>query len=102
MSYFSVNKQGEATVEFTDFIEQFSNIKGTLEVWTELDKETIVTEDKTIVITPIEGQESITIEIDYPSKGADVSKKGEPNRAYNAESIKWTVANLAQKVKELE
>lgn len=91
VGYFSVNKQGEATVEFTDFIEQFSNIKGTLEVWTELDKETVVTEDKTIVITPIEGQESITIEIDYPSKGADVSKKGEPNRAYNAETIKWTV-----------
>lgn len=38
IGYFSVDESGNASIEFTDFIKQYSNIHGTLQVWTQLDK----------------------------------------------------------------
>lgn len=91
IGYFSVDESGNATIEFTDFIKQYSNIQGTLQVWTQLDKKTVITEEKEVVITPIEGKDTISIPIQYIPNGPNVSKKGEPNRSYNAETIQWTV-----------
>ncbi|MGV2622827.1 UNVERIFIED_CONTAM: SpaA isopeptide-forming pilin-related protein, partial [Halobacillus marinus] len=91
IGYFSVTKDGQATVEFTEFIEQFSNIEGTLQIWTELDEQTVITEDKEIHVTLIEGQDEVTIPIDFTPGGSAVEKQGEADRAYNAESIEWTV-----------
>lgn len=91
IGYFSVDESGNASIEFTDFIKQYSNIHGTLQVWTQLDKKTVITEEKEVVITPIEGKDKISIPIKYIPNGPNVSKKGEPNRTYNAETIQWTV-----------
>ncbi|QKJ39378.1 LPXTG cell wall anchor domain-containing protein [Bacillus altitudinis] len=91
IGYFSVDESGNASIEFTDFIKQYSNIQGTLQVWTQLDKKTVITEEKEVVITPIEGKDTISIPIQYIPNGPNVSKKGEPNRSYNAETIQWTV-----------
>lgn len=91
IGYFSVDESGNASIEFTDFIKQYSNIQGTLQVWTQLDKQTVITEEKEVVITPIEGKDTISIPIQYIPNGPNVSKKGEPNRSYNAETIQWTV-----------
>lgn len=91
IGYFSVDESGNASIEFTDFIKQYSNIHGTLQVWTQLDKKTVITEEKEVVITPIEGKDKISIPIQYIPNGPNVSKKGEPNRSYNAETIQWTV-----------
>ena len=41
IGYFSVDENGNASIEFTDFIKQYSNIQGTLQVWTQLDKQTV-------------------------------------------------------------
>ncbi|BBP87909.1 hypothetical protein BsIDN1_15270 [Bacillus safensis] len=46
IGYFSVDESGNASIEFTDFIKQYSNIHGTLQVWTQLDKKTVITEKK--------------------------------------------------------
>ncbi|MGE6631753.1 SpaA isopeptide-forming pilin-related protein [Bacillus sp. NPDC077027] len=91
IGYFSVDESGNASIEFTDFVKQYSNIHGTLQIWTQLDKQTVITEEKEIEITPIEGKDIVTIPITYIPNGPNVSKKGEPNRAYNAETIQWTV-----------
>ncbi|MCL7873604.1 SpaA isopeptide-forming pilin-related protein [Bacillus altitudinis] len=91
IGYFSVDESGNASIEFTDFIKQYSNIQGTLQVWTQLDKKTVITEEKEVVITPIEGKDTISIPIQYIPNGPNVSKKGEPNQSYNAETIQWTV-----------
>lgn len=91
IGYFSVDESGNASIEFTDFIKKYSNIQGTLQVWTQLDKKTVITEEKEVVITPIEGKDTISIPIQYIPNGPNVSKKGEPNRSYNAETIQWTV-----------
>ncbi|MBG9911584.1 adhesin [Bacillus xiamenensis] len=91
IGYFSVDESGNASIEFTDFIKQYSNIHGTLQIWTKLDQQTVITEEKEISITPIEGKDTVTIPIHYLPSGPNVSKKGEPNRSYNAETIQWTV-----------
>lgn len=91
IGYFSVDESGNASIEFTDFIKQYSNIHGTLQVWTQLDQKTVITEEKEVIITPIEGKDKISIPIQYIPNGPNVSKKGEPNRSYNAETIQWTV-----------
>lgn len=91
IGYFSVDESGNASIEFTDFIKQYSNIHGTLQIWTKLDQQTVITEDKEIIITPIEGKDTVSIPINYLPSGPNVSKKGEPNRSYNAETIQWTV-----------
>ncbi|KPN12685.1 adhesin [Bacillus australimaris] len=91
IGYFSVDESGNASIEFTDFIKQYSNIHGTIQVWTQLDQQTVITEEKEVIITPIEGKDTVSIPIQYIPNGPNVSKKGEPNRSYNAETIQWTV-----------
>ncbi|WP_055736091.1 MULTISPECIES: DUF7507 domain-containing protein [Bacillaceae] len=91
IGYFSVNKAGEATIEFTSFIEEYSNINGTVGLWTEFREDLIIEEGKTITVTPIEGKDSMTIPIDFRPSGQSIEKRGEPNRVYNAETIDWTV-----------
>lgn len=75
IGYFSVDESGNASIEFTDFIKQYSNIHGTLQVWTQLDQKTVITEEKEVVITPIEGKDTISIPIQYIPNGPNVSKR---------------------------
>ncbi|MEW4328504.1 SpaA isopeptide-forming pilin-related protein [Rossellomorea marisflavi] len=91
MGYFSVNTNGKATLEFTDLIEQLSNIGGNLKIWTKLDKQTVLTKDKEIIITPIEGKESVAVPINFTPSGNNLAKSGVADRSYNAETITWTV-----------
>ncbi|WP_166554448.1 MULTISPECIES: SpaA isopeptide-forming pilin-related protein [Clostridia] len=91
IGYLSVTKDGTATIEFTKFIEGYSNINGNFEILTQLSEEIIINEEKEVIITPIEGKDSITIPIDFNPAGPAVEKQGIPNRSYNAEEIEWTV-----------
>lgn len=88
---FSVAEDGKVTITFTDYIEDNSNLSGTLEVLTELSKDIVVTEDKQITVTPLDGKDSIEIPIDYTPGGPAIEKKGTPNKEYNASTIEWTV-----------
>ncbi|MFZ4451666.1 SpaA isopeptide-forming pilin-related protein [Salibacterium aidingense] len=91
IGHFSVTSGGEATVEFTDFIEQFSNINGDLRVWTEMNKETVVEENKTITVTPIQGGETVSIPVNFEAGSSAVEKQGMPDSDYNAQTAEWTV-----------
>lgn len=91
VGYFSVALDGTATVEFTEYIEHNSNITGTLEVLTTISKDIIITDGKEIVITPIEGGNSITIPVDRTPGVPAIEKKGIPSNKYNAKTIEWTV-----------
>jgi len=91
VGYFSFDLSGKATVRFTDYIENYSNVNGTLQVLTSLSEELVVTEGEVIVSFPVEGGASITIPLIYTPAGSSVEKKGTPNRAYNSEMIEWTV-----------
>ncbi|WP_053215663.1 SpaA isopeptide-forming pilin-related protein [Niallia circulans] len=91
IGHFSVAENGIATIVFNEFIEQYSNIEGTLKVWTKLSEELVVNEEKTVTITPIKDSNSIKIPIEYTPNGPTVTKSGLANKAYNANSISWTV-----------
>ncbi|MEZ2716176.1 SpaA isopeptide-forming pilin-related protein [Niallia circulans] len=91
IGHFSVAENGTATIVFNEFIEQYSNIEGTLKVWTKLSEELVVNEEKTVTITPIKDSNSIKIPIEYTPNGPTVTKSGLANKAYNANSISWTV-----------
>ncbi|SIS64905.1 SpaA isopeptide-forming pilin-related protein [Salimicrobium flavidum] len=91
IGHFSVDTNGTTTITFTEFIENYSEIEGSLEIVTKLKEETVMTEDKEVIVTPIEGQQSVAIPIDFNPGGAATTKKGVPDRSYNAESIEWTV-----------
>lgn len=90
IGYFSVSIDGTATIEFTDVIENYSNISGHIEVLTEIREDAIIV-DGGITITPIEGKESYTIPVNFQPGGPAIEKKGIPNRTYNGDVITWTV-----------
>ncbi|MDQ0297649.1 LPXTG-motif cell wall-anchored protein [Salibacterium salarium] len=91
IGHFSVTSDGEVTVEFNEFIEEYSNINGEIRVWTEMDETTKVEEDKTITVTPIQGGESVSIPVNFNSGASAVEKQGIPESDYNAQSAEWTV-----------
>ena len=91
IGYLSVKKDGTATIEFTKFIEEYSNINGTFEIWTQLKEETVITENREVIITPIEGKEAITIPIDFNPGWPAVEKLRSSKWFYNAEEIEWTI-----------
>ncbi|MDW0108707.1 SpaA isopeptide-forming pilin-related protein [Sporosarcina aquimarina] len=90
IGYFSVDMNGRATIEFTNMINEYSNVNGFVEVQTELRQDTIIT-DGEVVITPIAGGHTVTIPVNFNPGGPVIEKSGKPNRAYNGETITWTV-----------
>jgi LPXTG-motif cell wall-anchored protein len=88
---FSVDTNGRVKMVFNSFIENHSNIKGTLEVLTSVRESLIITEDRKITVTPIEGKSSHIIPIAFTPKGNTIDKKGISDKGYNAKTIDWSV-----------
>lgn len=88
---FSVGMDGVATVTFNKFIENHSDIKGTLQVLSKISEKVVVTDEKIVTVTPITGKDSIDIPINYNPNGTAIDKKGTPDKNYNAKTINWTI-----------
>ncbi|WP_080843880.1 SpaA isopeptide-forming pilin-related protein [Cytobacillus gottheilii] len=88
---FSVALDGNATVVFNDFIERHSNIKGTLQVLTSIKGTNVITSERIVTVTPIQGEASIDIPVKFEPAGSTIDKRGVPNRTYNTDHIVWTV-----------
>lgn len=88
---FSVDTSGQVKMIFNSFIENHSNIKGTLEVLSSIRESLVVTDDREITVTPIVGKSSHNIPITFTPKGNTIDKKGTPDKGYNARTINWTV-----------
>ena len=91
MGLFNVDVNGNATIVFNENVTQFSNIGGKLQVLTQVKQTTTVTEENTVVITPIQDQQSYTLEVGVPAPARDISKNVVPDRVYNPETLTWTV-----------
>ncbi|WP_214874820.1 SpaA isopeptide-forming pilin-related protein [Exiguobacterium sp. CH10] len=91
MGLFNVDVNGNATIVFNENVTQFSNIGGKLQVLTQVKQTTTVSEENTVVITPIQDQQSYTLEVGVPAPARDISKNVVPNRVYNPETLTWTV-----------
>lgn len=98
---FNVDLAGNATVTFNENVNKFSKINGTLQVLTQIKETVAISEEKTITVTPIVGKESKEIRVALQNPGKDITKKGVPNRAYNAESITWSI-ELNKGLKEIK
>ncbi|VEF48981.1 LPXTG-motif cell wall anchor domain-containing protein [Bacillus freudenreichii] len=85
----STDKKVELT--FTDYVETHSNVKGWLEVISELDEKNVEVEDGEAIIDPIGEEGELRIPIDQGNKDKTIEKKGTPNKGYNADEINWEV-----------
>lgn len=91
MGLFNVDVNGNATIVFNENVTKFSNIGGELQVLTQVKQTTTVSEENTVVITPIKDQQPYTLEVGVPAPARDISKNVVPNRVYNPETLTWTV-----------
>ncbi|MEI5906807.1 SpaA isopeptide-forming pilin-related protein [Bacillus spongiae] len=88
---FSIGTDREVVFTFNHVIEQRSNIRGNVKVWTEFKEETIGSVTREIVFPVIEGV-SFTVPVVFqPTTGNSIEKKGMPNKEYNGEEIEWTI-----------
>ncbi|MEH7356122.1 collagen binding domain-containing protein [Neobacillus drentensis] len=88
---FTVTKEGKVTMTFNGEIETHSNVNGTIKLWTEFSEQLVGSVTKEIVF-PIKDEQVVEIPVTFqPKPGPPIDKKGVPNKAYNAESIDWTV-----------
>ena len=88
---FSVAMDGTAKVVFNDFIEKKSNIKGTLQVLSQINESAEMTEDKEVLVTPVQGGAELAIPIDFKSGGSAITKNWVRDRDYNTQNVTWTI-----------
>ncbi|MBD2843679.1 LPXTG cell wall anchor domain-containing protein [Paenibacillus sp. IB182496] len=91
MGTFSVSMDGQVSILFNSFIETHSNISGSLEVLSQIREDVVVTEDRVVTVTPIEGQASKQIPLRFDYSGNTIDKRGVPDRGYNAAQIEWEI-----------
>src|SRR5690625_233572 len=85
------DKPYEATITFTDYVEQSSEVKGKFQIIAELDKNKAEENKGNVEIDRIgeEGKHQLPINLEERKK--DIQKKGEPDRRYEAEFIDWEI-----------
>ncbi|MGF7048275.1 LPXTG-motif cell wall-anchored protein [Paenibacillus sp. DS2015] len=85
---FTVNTSGHVTMLFNEFIENHSNVTGTLEVHTELNKDTIKGDANVLIPFQVQGGTQV-VEVNIkPDKGQLLSKDGVADKA---KKIDWTI-----------
>lgn len=88
---FSVALDGTAKVVFNDFIENNSNIKGTLQVLSQINETAEMNEDKQVIVTPVQGGAELAIPIDFKPGGSPITKDWDRDRDYNTQKVTWTI-----------
>src|SRR5690625_1207415 len=86
-----VNTDGTVTLRFTEFIENYSQVNGWIEVFAKLDPHNVEDDGGNVTISPIEDEGGISLPLDRKQIEKTMKKQGEPNRSYNADEIEWTV-----------
>nr|WP_302730604.1 collagen binding domain-containing protein [Saccharibacillus sp. CPCC 101409] len=86
---FGVTTDGHVTVTFNRFVEEYSEISGTLTVRTELKEEAVKESTEVRIPFPIGDTERVVVLVLLPKNGALLDKKGEANSGGG--SIDWTV-----------
>ncbi|MFC4386692.1 Cna B-type domain-containing protein [Gracilibacillus marinus] len=88
---FTITTEGIVTLTFNENIEKYLDIEGWLEVYTVIDKESVEDTEETIIVDIKDNiQKEITIHF-TPKPGNTIDKSGQPDRWYNANSIRWTI-----------
>jgi len=90
MGTFNVDLDGNAVVEFNDNITKYSNIKGTLQVQTNLRETVEISEENTVDVVLISEKVTKTLVVEVLG-GKPLVKDGTANRVYNPEYVTWTI-----------
>lgn len=93
-----VTTDNRVELTFTDFVETHSNVRGWMEIISEIDEENAEVEDGKIVLKPIADEGEIKIPIDLGDREKTIEKTGKPNKSYNADEIEWKVIINKQKI----
>ncbi|GGE82877.1 SpaA isopeptide-forming pilin-related protein [Priestia taiwanensis] len=98
---FTVTTDRTVTMTFNEEIEKRSNVHGNIALWTEFKSVMDGNTEKDIVV-PIKDGKVIKTPIRFQPKDVpSISKKGEPNKRYNATEITWTV-DLNKQLKKID
>lgn len=87
---FTVDRQGNVVLTFNDYVENHSNVTGTLQIQTELNTEMVKGSTEITVVTPVKGgEQTVVIQLAPPAAPA-LEKQGrvEPT---NSKLITWTL-----------
>ncbi|MFC0299701.1 SpaA isopeptide-forming pilin-related protein [Virgibacillus soli] len=88
---FIVTNDNKIVITFNENIEQNSNVSGYLHLESEFDAHYAGPAEGEVITFPISGEQTVTYPIKFIPKSTSIDKKGVPNKAYNAETIEWTV-----------
>ena len=86
-----VTTDNKVELTFTGFVETHSNVKGYMEIISEIDEKDAEIGDGKIILKPIGEEGEIRIPIDLGDREKTIEKRGETNKSYNADEINWEV-----------
>ncbi|UAT30506.1 hypothetical protein K7T73_18540 [Bacillus badius] len=88
---FIVNKNGQIVMTFNENIETNSDISGYIELWSAFDQHYAGPAEGEEITFPVSGGASIEFPVKFIPDATAIDKRGVPNKAYNTETITWTV-----------
>lgn len=86
-----VNMDGTVEFTFLKAVEELSQVRGYLYIYTSIDNENAEVEDGEVIVSPIgeEGEKRFLVNLGEKEK--TIEKTGEPNTSYNANELNWEV-----------
>jgi LPXTG-motif cell wall-anchored protein len=88
---FKVFTDGKVIVTFNENIENHSEVRGTMEIWTEFREDLIGSVNKEINFM-LKDEKTIKIPVQFqPKPGSEINKKGTPDKVYNGNEISWSI-----------
>ncbi len=98
---FEVFEDGTVVMTFNDEIEKGSEIKGTLNIWTEI-REDLTGSTNQVVQFPIHDGTTIDFPLFFtPNVKQSIDKRGTPDKKYNANTITWGI-DFNKDLKEIQ
>ena len=98
---FEVFEDGTVVMTFNEEIEKGSEIKGSLNIWTEI-KEDLTGSTNQVVKFPINDGTTIDFPISFtPNVTQSIDKRGTPDKTYNANTITWEI-DFNKDLKEIQ
>lgn len=88
---FTISTDGTVEFIFTDYVENYSQVRGYMYVYSYVDIDEAKEEDGEIIILPIGDEGEKRLPIDMGERQKTIEKEGQPNRSYNADEINWEV-----------
>ena len=88
---FVVNMDGTVEFTFLKAVEDLSQVRGYLNIYTSIDSENAEVENGEVIVSPIGNEGEKRFPVNLSEKEKTIEKIGEPNTSYNANELNWEV-----------